>query len=100
MDEYDPRFGNTFYDCSWMRNYDHSETLSRINCPSVLIHANWSYDENGILMAAMSGEDAEKAHSLIKNNVLIDIDSGHCVSYEKPKEFIKIMINFLDNFNR
>lgn len=96
MDTYDPRFGEMFYDCSWLENYDHAETLSRIDCPSVLIHASWKYDENGILLAAMDDKDAKRAHSLIKGNEMIDIESGHDVHYEKPDEFIKVMIDFLD----
>lgn len=96
VDDYDPRFGDTFYDCSWMENFDHAETLQRIDCPSVLIHTNWSYDEDGILMGAMSGEDAERAHSLIDGNVLIEADSGHSFSWEKPKDFIEVMVDFLD----
>lgn len=96
MDSYDPKFGDTFYNCSWLKNFDHAETLSRINCPSVLIHANWSYDDNGVLLAAMNDEDAKQAHSLIKNNVLIDVISGHDVHYEKPNEFTQIMLEFLD----
>lgn len=96
MDSYDPKFGDTFYDASWNENFNHAEALSRIQCPSVLIHASWRYDENGILLAAMSGDDAERAHSLIKDNVLIDIVSGHDVHYEKPQEFTQIMIDFLD----
>lgn len=96
MDMYDPRFGEAFYDCSFMKDFDHAETLSRINCPNVLIHTNWSYDEDGILMAAMSGDDAQRAHSLLKNNELINVNSGHGFHDEKPDEFIKIMIDFLD----
>jgi pimeloyl-ACP methyl ester carboxylesterase len=96
MDDYDPRFGDTFYDCSWMEGFGHAEALSKINCPSVLIHTNWQYDENGILMGAMNGEDAERAHSLIENNVLINVDSGHSFSWEKPDDFIEIMIDFLN----
>lgn len=93
---YDIRFGDTFYNDSWFKNFDQAETLKKINCPSVLIHASWSYDENGILLAAMDGNDASHAHSLIKNNELIDIKSGHGVHVEKSKDFTRIMIDFLD----
>ena len=96
LQDYDPRFGDTFYDASWNENYNHAETLAKIECPSVLIHTNWSYDENGILLAAMSGEDASRAHELIEGNLLIDVDSGHGMHFEKSDEFTRIMINFLD----
>lgn len=92
---YDLRFGDTFYDGSWFENYDQAETLARISCPSVLIHTSWSYTEDGVLLAAMSGEDAQRAHELIAGNELIDVKSGHDFHYEKPKEFIRIMLDFL-----
>lgn len=94
---YDLYFGDTFYDCSWFENFNQTETLSKIQCPSVLIHTNWSYDKNGILLAAMDGDDAEKAHKLIASNKLVQINSGHNSHDEKPKEFNKIMTEFLNH---
>lgn len=88
LDEYDLRFGQAFYDGSWFEDFDQSETLSHITCPVVLIHTKWAIDENGILMAAMSGEDAERANSLMKNSTIFNIDSGHDTHFEQPKEFL------------
>lgn len=96
MDLYDPNFGDAFYDGSWHQNVDHAEALSKITCPSVLIHTNRSYDEHGILLAAMDEQDAKLAHSLIKNNTLINVKSGHGFHFEKPKDFIEIMLDFKD----
>ena len=93
---YDLCFGDTFYDGSWLTEYDQAATLKEIRCPSVLIHASWSYDQNGVLLAAMSGEDAQRAHELIPGNVLVDVVSGHGVHYDKPRQFEKIMLEFLD----
>ncbi len=94
MEAYDPRFGEAFYDGSWMKNFDHAQTLERINSPSVLIHTSWSYDANGILLGAMDESDAQRAHSLVKNNELIDVVSGHDFHFEQPEEFIQIMKDF------
>lgn len=94
MDDYDPRFGEAFYDGSWHRDVDHSEVLSKMTRPSVLIHTNWSYDQDGILLAAMDDKEAHLAHSLMKDNTLIKVTSGHGFHFEKPKEFIKIMVDF------
>jgi pimeloyl-ACP methyl ester carboxylesterase len=99
MDSYDPRFGDTFYDASWNKNFDHAAALPKIKCPSVFIHASWSYDNNGILMAALDGNDAERVHTLIKDNVLINVVSGHDVHAEKPQEFVKIMLDFLQKLD-
>ncbi|MDL2240134.1 alpha/beta hydrolase [Bacteroidales bacterium OttesenSCG-928-K03] len=94
--EYDLCFGDTFYDCSWFENFDQTDVLSKIKCPSVLIHTNWSYNNEGILLGAMDGNDALNAHELLQSNKLIKINSGHNSHDEKPKEFNKILIEFLD----
>lgn len=94
---YDLGFGDTFYDCSWFDSFEQEETLVRINCPSVLIHTSWSYSDDGILLAAMSGDDAQRAHQLIAGNKLVTVKSGHGFHDEKPKEFIKIMLDFLED---
>ena len=96
MEDYDPKFGDTFYDASWNRNFNHAETLARIDCPSIYIHTNWRYDENSILLGAVDGEDAQRIHEMIKDNAMFKFDCGHDMHYEKPEEFIKIMVEFLD----
>ena len=68
--------------------------LSRINQPAVLIHTNWEYDENGILMAAMDAQDAEQARSLLSDVQFFKVDSGHGFHFEKPAEFIEILVDF------
>jgi len=94
MDAYDPRFGEAFYNNSFHDGFDHAETLRSIHVPSVLIHTNWSYDENGTLLAAMDAEDAERARSLMRDVVFYKVDSGHGFHFENPKEFIKILRDF------
>ncbi|GAA5343921.1 pimeloyl-ACP methyl ester carboxylesterase [Planifilum fimeticola] len=94
LPEYDPRFGVTFYDGSWNEGFDHAAALKKIEKPTVLILANWSYDENGILLAAMDEKDARRAHTLLKNNRLIKVDSGHNFHFEKPREFVRILLDF------
>jgi len=94
MDLYDPHFGDAFYDGSWHGDLTHEDILSKISCTSILIHTNWSYDENGMLLAAMNDKDANHAHSLMQNNKLIKVKSGHGFHFEKPEEFIKIMMEF------
>lgn len=96
IDNYDPAFGLTFYDGSWNKGFDHAETLAKINCPAILIHADWSYSDDGILLGAMDDKDADRAASLMKNSTLINVHSMHCVHALKPSVFDKIMINFLD----
>lgn len=94
MDAYDPRFGEAFYTGSFHEGFDHAETLQHIQVPAVLIHANWSYDENGILLAAMDADDAERVRSLIPDVDFRKVDSGHGFHFEKPKEFVQIVREF------
>jgi pimeloyl-ACP methyl ester carboxylesterase len=91
LDQYDLLFGKSFYDSTWFDDFDQSKILSEIKCPAVIIHTKWSVNDEGILMAAMSGEDAQKAHELLKDSEIITIDSGHNSHYEKPDEFISAM---------
>ena len=96
METYDPRFGVAFYDGSFHQDFDHAEILKRITVPAVLIHANWRYDDHGILLAAMDADDAERARSLLRDVTFHRADSGHGFHFEKPNEFIRIVLAFKD----
>ncbi|MBK8420652.1 hypothetical protein [Candidatus Villigracilis saccharophilus] len=87
LNTYDPCFGDTFYTNSWNTGFDHAETLANIQVPAVLIHTNWSYNADGILMAAMDDKDAERARSLINDVQFFKVDSGHGFHFEKPGDF-------------
>jgi pimeloyl-ACP methyl ester carboxylesterase len=94
LQRYDPNFGQAFYDGSWNKDFDHAEVLARVKCPAVLMHANWFIDQNGILMGAMSAEDADRAISLMSNASLERVDSGHATHIERPEHLIRILIAF------
>jgi pimeloyl-ACP methyl ester carboxylesterase len=96
MDLYDPRFGEAFYDNSFHARLDHAQTLARINVPAALIHANWSYDDNGILLAAMDGDDAERARSLLQDVEFYRVDTGHGFHFEDPDRF-DVVLRDLEN---
>ena len=96
MQSYDPRFGEAFYNNSFHQDFDHADTLKHIAVPAVLIHTNWSYDERGILLAAMDGNDAESARSLIEDVEFFKVDSGHGFHFENPEYFIQITLEFED----
>jgi len=99
MSLYDPNFGNAFYTGTWNENFDHAEALKKIQCPVLLLHANFEVREDGVLDGAMSQEDADKAMSLLQHGTYKKIDSMHVVHLDKHKEFIKIMNKFFLNKN-
>ncbi|WP_245873603.1 alpha/beta fold hydrolase [Brevibacterium ihuae] len=94
MDDYDPRFGQAFYDGSFHDHDDHATTLAAIAVPALLIHCTWFRDENGILMAAMSGDDAERARSLIPDVRFERADSGHTFHFEHPRRYARLVREF------
>ncbi|MFZ1401387.1 MAG: alpha/beta hydrolase [Candidatus Promineifilaceae bacterium] len=96
LQTYDPQFGVSFYDGSWNDGFDQADALRHIYVPAVLIHTNWNYNEAGILMAAMDDKDAEQARTLIPDVEFVKVDSGHGFHFEKPGNFVQIMVNFLE----
>lgn len=96
LDDYDPRFGQAFYDASWLQGFDQAETLARIRVPAVLIHTNWFIDARGILMGAMSGEDAARAQALIPDVEFHKVDATHSFHTHKPRQFLKIVLDFTE----
>lgn len=100
MNHYDPRFGDAFYTGSWDDGFDVADTLARITEPAVLIHTNWSYTDDGILMAAMDADDAERARSLVAGVEFFQVDSGHGFHFEKPAQFIQIVLDLGERLAR
>ena len=94
LNYYNPEFGNAFYEGTWNDGFNHTETLALIECPVLLLHANYSIMEDGTLDGAMSKEQADLAASLISDCTLVTIDSPHVVNLEKPDEFINIIEDF------
>lgn len=94
MNYYNPRFGAAFHDGSWNEGFSHADALQKINCPVVLIQANYSYLEDGTLNGAMSKEMAERAVTLIKNCEYARLNSGHVTNLEVPDEFATIIKEF------
>jgi Predicted hydrolases or acyltransferases (alpha/beta hydrolase superfamily) len=94
IDQYDPHFGDAFYDGRWNADFDHAEALKRITCPVMLLHANFETLADGTLNGAMNQEDADRAASLIANCTYVRIDAQHTVHIDKPEEFIKLAKSF------
>jgi pimeloyl-ACP methyl ester carboxylesterase len=94
LNDYDPRFGTSFYEGKWNEGVDHVEALRKIQCPALLIQANTGYLADGTLDGAMSREQADRAVSLIKGCKYEKLDSGHVTNLEVPDRFIRIVEAF------
>lgn len=65
MNDYDPLFGETFFNDSFHCGILHEDILKNIKCKTVFLKAQTKINKDGILMAALSEEDLEKAAELI-----------------------------------
>ena len=89
MDDYDPRFGDAFYDGSWMAGIDQEAILRQIECPVVYVKASTNYGADGVLYAATTDADAARVQKTIPNCETVELKSGHDVHVEHPDVFIK-----------
>ncbi len=99
LDEFDLEFSERFYTGLWFEDFSQEETLAKIGVPTVYIKAETAYGKDGVLYAANSDEDAERVNRLIKSSEMITIKSGHDIHFEKPKEFVGIMVDFLNKLD-
>ncbi len=91
MNNYDPLFGEAFFNDSFHCGIPHESILRNIKCKTLFMKAKTNFSEDGILMAALSEEDLGKASELIADCKVIRFDCGHGIHIEKPKEFIECL---------
>ncbi len=95
MNNYDPRFGLTFYDDSFHAGLDHGMLLERITCPTVFLKAQTNYGSDGLLMAALSEEDLHRVAQCIADCSIVRFDCGHGIHMERPKTFVQTILELL-----
>ena len=88
MNQYDPKFGDAFYDGTWMEGIDQAAMLKAIECPAVFVKATTNYGNDGVLYAATSDEDAQRVLDCVSECSFTKIDSGHDIHYEHPNAFV------------
>lgn len=92
MNNYDPLFGETFFNDSFHCEIPHEDILKNIKCRTIFMKAKTNSSEDGILMAALSEEDVERLSRLIADCRITRFDCGHGIHIEKPKEFIECLM--------
>ena len=93
MNNYDPQFGETFFNDSFHSGILHEDILKNIKCKTIFMKAQTNINEDGILMAALSEEDLGKVAELIADCKIVHFDCGHGIHIEKPKEFVECCLN-------
>ncbi len=95
MNNYDPLFGEAFFNDSFHCGIPHENILRNIKCKTVFMKARTNFSEDGILMAALSEEDLRKVTELIADCKVIRFDCGHGIHIEKPRLFAKELIKIV-----
>ncbi len=95
LQDYDPYFGENFYNDSFNCNIDYTELLSNIKCPTLFMKANTTIAEDGLIQGALSDDDLKLVTDLIENINVEYFDCGHGIHVEKKKDFVKSVINTL-----
>ncbi len=93
MNEYDPYFGDAFYNDTFNSSISHSDILRLISCQTCLMKAKTNFDDKGILLAATSDEDVNLVQNLISNCNVVLFDCGHGIHIDKKKKFIETIKN-------
>ncbi|KMS84583.1 alpha/beta fold hydrolase [Prauserella rugosa] len=95
MVTYDPAFGSSWNTGRWHEGFDTGAALAAVRAPTTLIHTRWwhdkhgtSYDENGVLKAAMDVDDASRALERLAAAELVLISGGHLVYFERPRDYL------------
>lgn len=91
---YDHTFGEHFYDYTWHSGISHEALLADINVPTVFLHTGEQYSDGGILMAASSNAQANKASELINDCELIELTGNHDIHRFQPEDFISAFERF------
>ena len=96
LNEYDPYFGETFYNDSFNCNIDYVELLSNIKCKTLFMKANTRIGDGNIIQGALTDEDLELVVSLIENIDVEYFDCGHGIHVDKKKDFVKSVVKTLE----
>ena len=96
MEQYDPYFGENFYNDTFNCNINYSNLLSEINCKTLFMKANTKIGDDGIIMGALTDEDLQRVTGLIKNIRVEYFNCGHGIHNEKKKEFVKSVIETIN----
>lgn len=92
MNNYDPLFGETFFNDSFHDGILHEDILRNIKCKTIFMKAKTNVNEDGILMAALSEEDLKRVSELVADLQIVHFDCGHGIHVESPKEFIECLV--------
>lgn len=94
LQNYDPRFGEAFYDDSFNTGVNYHLILSKVKCETLFMKANTTIGDDGLIQGALSEEHLNRVAALVKNMIIEIFDCGHGIHMEKPKQFVFSILHF------
>lgn len=107
MVNYDPGFGEAWgRPDGWYAGFDTEAALRAVEVPTTLLHTNYfehrdgSAYQDGVLMAAMDGDDVARALDLLPADTqLVEVQSGHLVHFEQPEAYLAAAHDLTDRID-
>lgn len=98
LSTFDPDFSRSWVDGRIYEGLNHEDALRRIECPTLIIHADWFRTDKG-LVGAMDDKDAERARKLVPHAQYVRLNTRHVTHSGAPKQFVKLVTDFMYNIN-
>jgi pimeloyl-ACP methyl ester carboxylesterase len=95
LTDFDADFSQAWIDGRIYEGLDHADALKRVECPMILLHANWVRHPDYGLIGAMDDEDAAYARELVPDMLFKRIDSEHVIHSHDPELFIRTVNEFV-----
>lgn len=89
---YDVQFTVGFTNNAWFEDFDQTQTLRSIRCPTVFLKATTRHDRKGTLLAALSEEDLQRVESLLVNNQTEHVRGPHDLHFARTKAYTRALI--------
>jgi pimeloyl-ACP methyl ester carboxylesterase len=91
---FDPDFARAFVDGRFYEGLDHAEALKRLQCPLLVMHADWFRHPKYGLVGAMDDADAAHIKALVPQSEYVKIPANHVIHAFKPAAYIEALEAF------
>lgn len=92
---YDPQFSVAFLDGSACRDFDHAETLRRVRCPAMFLHADWfRVGGDGMLVGSVDDNDVSRMREIAPTLRYVRMHSGHMIHFYNPEKYAAEIMRF------
>jgi pimeloyl-ACP methyl ester carboxylesterase len=89
LSTFDPDFSRAFLDGRFYEGLDHSEALKRVQCPMLVLHADWFRHPKHGLVGALDDRDAARIQALVPHAQYKTVPANHVIHAFAPERFIE-----------